>query len=1419
MRLHGIESKILNWWNEARGIKRRAVRRRANRRPFTNQSERLEERALLSVVSDSGGQSNSPQEYQVQLDPGLNIVRFQNENYSIPDEFQIQYQGKRVAGDVGLTSGGRTGKFVVAALSSGDQLNVKVTAPNQGTAWDFTVETAPLVLKVEGKLGDVIKVDLNELFRAASSYNWADVGVTPDSFAINSTSNSRGRVAEIDDWQNKLKTGEFYFVPTVSGTPLNYGESHTNDSGLGDSELIISAMGKDGNIQIPLQFTIIDGISTSGDNAVDGAGTTKLDIYRQEQRLAYLGFPGTGGSPLIVDGNATDASRAMKIFDVATNPAAIRPSVDNSGTSHFKQFINDPNAPHWYFLGNISGLDYYSGRKYGIDTTGKLIADAQTTLGVTINAGGAAYQTGDAAPSTSHDGGRGFDIDNIPDAYLFRTVAFPGVAGGYVRAQGPDGSIVVAENGTYRVGSVQVAADRANGLLATTLANSTTDQLISSLDNQGLLVYTQSSQDVQTVLDAFTAAGATVTIYNDPRFINGTTIKFYRGHFNHMHFGVPSTIGTAAQIQQNVAGTSTANLVPPIFAAGLSLATPIAMDLGRLGAAQNISGSLDATHPGLLYRFEIGNITDLDAEREYFDTLRNLTLTLSNLTDNADLELMSDVNEDGVFDAAEIWSSSANGAVMTEVIDATALSTGVYYVRVVRKGGDTNFDLEFNLAALPVVIDSAGDNVTSAADLGVLAGMLTRNDFIGETDQTDLYKFQLAAISDIDVLLDGLTDADVAVAVGRDANGNGMLDHGEAISVSDAEGNAGELLHLTLIPTGNYLVEVTRVSGNSNYQLKFTASPSVVPADQAGNTAATAFNLGSLAAVINTSDFVGGADPVDWYKFSVAGPTGITIDLTGLSADADVEIYRDVNLDGLLDSAEVLATSRLSGINDEHLQLNGLKQGAYFVRVVQYEGDTTYTLSLRPEVPTGADLVVTRIDVTTPSDLGSEFTYTLRITNNGPDAADNVKLTETLLNGLQLNGVVPSLATASVQNTSNGFEGNIPGLASGESVTFDVTVKSFIAGNLPTATLVTSDSADFDISDNSLRDAKAVSQIVSPAADLELAQTVSNLNPDVGEEITITLSLTNKGPGTATVIKVRDVLPAGLTYISSSANLGSYDVTTGIWSVGNMPPNESVALQLQVNAATGVSLTNTAEVIAVDEADPDSTPNNNQATEDDQTTVDINGIAQSLDFDIDGNGVGNAFQDAVLVFAWMLRDDISDADFQKLIPANADPARDTAAEVKAYLDSKQALLDIDGNGVGNAFQDAVLVYAWMLGNDISDADFEKLIPADADPARNTVAEIRIFLDGLQSAAGAAAPAPPSAVSRASLVQPARQTPTQATLSAIPVADADDDPQVFNVVSDPVLILATDSDDELDSFFAGTEKSPSGIERLLGQASY
>ena len=87
---------------------------------------------------------------------------------------------------------------------------------------------------------------------------------------------------------------------------------------------------------------------------------------------------------------------------------------------------------------------------------------------------------------------------------------------------------------------------------------------------------------------------------------------------------------------------------------------------------------------------------------------------------------------------------------------------------------------------------------------------------------------------------------------------------------------------------------------------------------------------------------------------------------------------------------------------------------------------------------------------------------------------------------------------------------------------------------------------------------------VAPQADLELIKTSNKTVVRPGESMTYTLTLTNKGPGSAPSVKVRDQIPAGLTFVSAAPSVGTYNSSTGIWDVGDLANGASATLTITV---------------------------------------------------------------------------------------------------------------------------------------------------------------------------------------------------------------------------------------------------------------
>ena len=119
----------------------------------------------------------------------------------------------------------------------------------------------------------------------------------------------------------------------------------------------------------------------------------------------------------------------------------------------------------------------------------------------------------------------------------------------------------------------------------------------------------------------------------------------------------------------------------------------------------------------------------------------------------------------------------------------------------------------------------------------------------------------------------------------------------------------------------------------------------------------------------------------------------------------------------------------------------------------------------------------------------------------------------------------------------------------------------------------------------------------TPQADVSLAETVNNASPQTGATVNYALMVNALGPTTSTGVTATDILPTGLTFISASSSLGSYDSGTGIWTIGNMTPSSTATLRIAATVAAfaGTQITNTATVIE-SSSSADLYPGNNTAS-------------------------------------------------------------------------------------------------------------------------------------------------------------------------------------------------------------------------------
>ncbi|TPD73458.1 putative Ig domain-containing protein, partial [Flavobacterium microcysteis] len=255
-----------------------------------------------------------------------------------------------------------------------------------------------------------------------------------------------------------------------------------------------------------------------------------------------------------------------------------------------------------------------------------------------------------------------------------------------------------------------------------------------------------------------------------------------------------------------------------------------------------------------------------------------------------------------------------------------------------------------------------------------------------------------------------------------------------------------------------------------------------------------------------------------------------------------------------------------------------------------------------------ADLSIVKTANATVPTIGQQVTFTIAVTNNGPNAATGVSVTDHLPTGYTY---VSSTVTAGAYNNGTGIW-TIGNMANGVTRTMTVTATVNATGSYTNVATVTGTENDPVPGDNT------DDVTVAPDADanLKIVKTVNNATPNVGSQVEFTLVVTNNGTGNATNVQVTDQLPTGYTYVSHTAGQ-SYVSGTGIWTVGNLANGASQTLVITATVNATGNHTNIATVDG-DENDPDTTDNTDSTTtnpvnvivaNNDATATPVNGIA------------------------------------------------------------------------------------------------------------------------------------------------------------------------------------------------------------------
>jgi len=254
-------------------------------------------------------------------------------------------------------------------------------------------------------------------------------------------------------------------------------------------------------------------------------------------------------------------------------------------------------------------------------------------------------------------------------------------------------------------------------------------------------------------------------------------------------------------------------------------------------------------------------------------------------------------------------------------------------------------------------------------------------------------------------------------------------------------------------------------------------------------------------------------------------------------------------------------------------------------------------------VNAGANLALNKVANPSPAvQSGATLTYTLTVTNAGPDAATDVRVTDNLPTGFVRTGSLPSGCSQVGQVVTCDITGSIA--TGGNQVIGPIngTVTAASPSTLTNAASVTitnsSAPQDPDMSDNTV----TVDTTVTSGTDLAITKTQSVANPIIqGNSFNYVLTVTTTGDNPSN-ISVTDTIPVNFTIgiptgTGWSCGVSGQDITctrpAGIGSGSQTLP----AITIPVTATTtGTGIVNTGTVTSTAPGFSDPVPGNNSSS-------------------------------------------------------------------------------------------------------------------------------------------------------------------------------------------------------------------------------
>ncbi len=237
------------------------------------------------------------------------------------------------------------------------------------------------------------------------------------------------------------------------------------------------------------------------------------------------------------------------------------------------------------------------------------------------------------------------------------------------------------------------------------------------------------------------------------------------------------------------------------------------------------------------------------------------------------------------------------------------------------------------------------------------------------------------------------------------------------------------------------------------------------------------------------------------------------------------------------------------------------------------------------QVPATADLKVTIAAAPNPVQTGQNISYTIKVSNAGPNNATAINLSDTLPANTTF---ISSTTTQGSCSVAGGiFSCALGDLTTTTTATVTLVLTSSALGTLSNSVNVSATQSDPTTTNNTASTSVTVQAPPAPTANLGLALSAAPNPVQTGQNLTYTFNVSNAGPNDATSVNLSDPIPQNASYVSSGTAQGSCAATAGTFScsLGTIKANASAQVSLVVTSSVAGTLTNSASVSA-SETDP-----------------------------------------------------------------------------------------------------------------------------------------------------------------------------------------------------------------------------------------